>query len=1202
MKTKSLLQSLLLMPWLLGASLAAVPVSASAQAVFFPQAKQPGTARVSEADGVITLGNDLLNASFVNKNNKLTFGGCPELNLESGTELFTITLGDETTTIPASEMTLTDWGHKQLSGNPNATVASEKIDGQAVYATLTYGDLEFEWQAILRDGSHYIRTTLAITAKKNVAMHNIIPMTYNIPAELAPAVVGNTRGAILASDKIFAGLETPTGYNSVASVGSSSADDFFAEDEGFSYNSWSKDTSGDSQPSEPLYWTWVPGKNTPDAIQAFKFTPSNTSTSQTIGTSYARGKRGFVKFDNSGNHTVTFKYVSGTHGLNVVGVDVMNADGEIIASDYHIGFTGGMSRNNVYTLNIPQAGTYLVRYFVEIGTETITADGTITWSPAVSAGTKPATTEPGEPEEKALRNIIGRWSRHTTLEAGKTWNISAVVGLIAPNQARRSVLAYSERERAVPWRAFAMYNSWYELGIDRNNSPTYANHATSQECLNVVNQWRTHLYDQYKTSIKSFLWDDGWDEYGTWTFNKNFPNGFTEPDAAAVEMNSGTGGWLGPVGGYGNSGNLRRQYWANKGGMQLSNPAYYKVFLDACKYMIDNYNFNCFKLDGISAQFSSVGPDAGYTGEENAEGIIDIISQVRKMRPDMFFNTTVGTWASPFWFHYTDAVWRQEADWQVAGNQGDDRERWITYRDRLVYQNFVTNSPLCPINTIMNHGFILTENGAVSKTMDYDGIVRELRCAFACGSGLVELYADSKLLNNINGGALWGDIAECIKWQEKNADVLPDIHWVGGNPWDGSKANVYGWASWNGTKATLALRNPATTQATFTFTLREALDMPDYQNSPVYFSPAFEVQDELAGLATYTAINPDATITVTLPGSSVFVFDGSTTSVNPPADNKYAVMVETPQHGTLTVYDASTETPVVSGKKYESGTMFTVEAKPAYGYKLTEVTLNDVTLEGDNFILEEEAVTVRALFERDPDVPVIYTEPSGNTRDNTYVEHIYSTGAKADIDVNFTSLPDEVYTLVDQTISVTPGSTVTLNLQAKSLGEGSTTTVYQDLRYDAAYIFADVYGTGEFILLTHYGNLPPTHNVYGNYDEVMNIAHEFTVPTDLEEGSNGRIRIIYANAWTVPGKDAELRAASASYADCDPNSQYITDGVAYDLPFVVVEESGIADITADDAAAEYFNLQGQRVNAAALSPGIYIKRCGTTARKVLINR
>ena len=62
----------------------------------------------------------------------------------------------------------------------------------------------------------------------------------------------------------------------------------------------------------------------------------------------------------------------------------------------------------------------------------------------------------------------------------------------------------------------------------------------------------------------------------------------------------------------------------------------------------------------------------------------------------------------------------------------------------------------------MTHGFILSRWGAVSKNMDYDGIVREMRCAFACGSGMVELYNDYKLMDEIkdnqgNAGALWKD-------------------------------------------------------------------------------------------------------------------------------------------------------------------------------------------------------------------------------------------------------------------------------------------------------------------------------------------------------------------------------------------------------------------------------------------------------------
>lgn len=666
-----------------------------AQAVLFPQQQQPGTAKVKEKKGTFTLSNQLFTASFVRKGDCLTFGGCPELGLAGGTELFAIRLDDaDSTLVPASKMQLKEVRTAVLNADPKAARGALRCKGVAVEARFSYGSLDIDWRAVLRDGSHYLRTELEVQARADVAMHSLLPMNYRVATgQPVPDVVGNTRGAALASDRIFAGLETPTGLNRVGET---------------------------------------------------------------------------------------------------------------------------------------------------------TTKGTA---------------------------LQGWWSRHTTLQQGKTWSVSAVVGLMAPGQARRSFLAYSERERAVPWRALPVYISWYELNIDRNNDREYTTNMNVEQCTEVVKEWKKQLYDKYQTAVNAFVWDDGWDSYGTWTFNKNFPNGFSEPDKVAREMGAGIGAWLGPVGGYGQSGDYRRGYWKDRGGMQLSNPEYYKVFLDACSYMIRNYDYRFFKFDGISAQFSAVGPDPGHRGEENAEAIINIEREARKLKPDLFINTTVGTWASPFWFQFTDAVWRQEADWATIGDQGSDRERWITYRDRLVYQNFVQRSPLCPINTLMTHGFILTKWGDVSKDMDYDGIVRELRCAFACGSGMVELYNDFELMNSINGGALWKDLAECIAWQQRQADVLPDIHWVGGNPWDGKQANIYGWAAWNGKKSVLTLRNPATKEQTLRLTLREALDIPAYVKGTVTLQDAFQ-QGRISGLPTGQAVDIDRELELTLPGSSVFVYDG----------------------------------------------------------------------------------------------------------------------------------------------------------------------------------------------------------------------------------------------------------------------------------------------------------------------------------------
>lgn len=640
----------------------------------------------------------------------------------------------------------------------------------------------------------------------------------------------------------------------------------------------------------PGDWTTIPAEEIPNRVNEVGCTDEN-----------ARVFEQQITIASAGTLNVLFDYTSGSHKLILVGVDLVDETGNVAVDDYHAGETGSSDSNNTYKFNVFAPGTYKLRYFAN-NIESINSSGDITLKLTVDYAlhlVAPATTP-----------VVGKWSRQTTLAAGTEWTVGAVVGLIAPGQARRSFLAYSERERAVPWRAVPAYISWYEVNIDRNNAAPGREHIdnmTEEECLPILQAWKEQLFDKYDEAPFAFVWDDGWDKYGEWEFHDGFPNGFTRMDSIGREMGSGQGAWLGPVGGYGTSGGYRRNYWnsTKTGGMQLSNPLYYEAFVKATTNLLHNfgYDFRFFKFDGISAQFSALSPDpqdgvnvVNATGNENAEAIIMAERVIRGIKEDTFLNTTVGTWASPFWFQFTDAVWRQEKDYGEIGNNRNDRENWITYRDRLVYQNFVQNSPLCPINTLMTHGFIFTNfSEPASTNRDWYGVVRELRCAFVCGSGMVELYNDYELTNNLvnpatgKAGELWGEIAKCMKWQRDNADVLPDAHWVGGNPWTGSRAEVYGWASWNGKKATLALRNGANDAQVYKFTLREALDIPDYIKTTITFSKSFDDQVALEGLEVGVEIDIDTELSVSLPGSSLYVFDGIDNTVEMETANFYRI-------------------------------------------------------------------------------------------------------------------------------------------------------------------------------------------------------------------------------------------------------------------------------------------------------------------------
>ena len=105
----------------------------------------------------------------------------------------------------------------------------------------------------------------------------------------------------------------------------------------------------------------------------------------------------------------------------------------------------------------------------------------------------------------------------------------------------------------------------YDASDPNNTKGDYSANMTSDQCVKVMNQWKTKFYDVYGKAPYAFVWDDGWDAYGTWTFNSNFPNGFTPEDNLAKQMGVGIGAWLGPVGGYGASGTYRRKYWNGSG-------------------------------------------------------------------------------------------------------------------------------------------------------------------------------------------------------------------------------------------------------------------------------------------------------------------------------------------------------------------------------------------------------------------------------------------------------------------------------------------------------------------------------------------------------------------------------------------------------------------------------------------------------------
>lgn len=217
------------------------------------------------------------------------------------------------------------------------------------------------------------------------------------------------------------------------------------------------------------------------------------------------------------------------------------------------------------------------------------------------------------------------------------------------------------------------------------------------------------------------------------------------------------------------------------------------------------------------------------------------------------------------------------------------------------------------------------------------------------------------------------------------------------------------------------------------------------------------------------------------------------------------------------------------------------DTKPG-NYRL-RIVLDTATPKADGPVASGRVYDITLKVNTDASADVAdYIEPDGtiHSEKRAYLSKILTSGADEDIAYESSSCPRKVYTCIDEVIKATAGASFDLRLVARQAGPRSTSTTYQDLRYNYAVIFADFSNSGVFTELARYGREISGPNILANYDDVMDITHKVSLPVNLP-GGHARIRVIYQNAW---------RGLSGA------NEQNIHEGIAYDIPMEISTYEG----------------------------------------------
>jgi hypothetical protein len=158
----------------------------------------------------------------------------------------------------------------------------------------------------------------------------------------------------------------------------------------------------------------------------------------------------------------------------------------------------------------------------------------------------------------------------------------------------------------------------------------------------------------------------------------------------------------------------------NAHGFSLAGPVYYRRFEEVTTRFMEKDGVAIFKFDGVGAGNGAAG--AGLAYQKDIEALLRLTQKLKSVDPDLYLSLTVGTWPSPYWLQYGDAIWRAGSDFGLKG-EGTPRQRWITYRDAESYKNVVERAPLYPLNSVMLHGINISGVGYPARlNMDFEDI------------------------------------------------------------------------------------------------------------------------------------------------------------------------------------------------------------------------------------------------------------------------------------------------------------------------------------------------------------------------------------------------------------------------------------------------------------------------------------------------
>ncbi|MDR1484089.1 MAG: hypothetical protein LBT09_04615 [Planctomycetaceae bacterium] len=450
-----------------------------------------------------------------------------------------------------------------------------------------------------------------------------------------------------------------------------------------------------------------------------------------------------------------------------------------------------------------------------------------------------------------------------TIKKGTTYSSYPAVTGAADDPAfvRNALFEYIEQTRKRPLRLQVQYNSWFDLGSGDRNSIAKS-----------VSQIHHELVEKRGCRpLNAYVIDDGWQDSGAdwsdkvWKVNtRKFDADFAGTRKLTKELGSELGLWVSPGCLFGAENAARKM---KSQGFETLDPW---MSMAGTKYMnalenrmeeLTKQGIGFFKLDGIFGHLnvrnfelhgSRYGlpemPQLGIEGftasdqrlndakydelkiyylAAGTERLIQLFDRLAQTNPNIYIVISNGSWLSPWWLTYVDAVWMINAGDAAGGSSRNDE---LVYRDERYHEFWSRQNAQFPLYAIFNH-----EPKKLNANEPKDAFRKYLYMNLSRGTGFVEMYIKPSRLADYD----WDVLAEGLQWTYEMFPTFRHVQMHGGNP---KKNEVYGYTAWNNNLGYVSLHNPSGKPQQYSICLDRAFGLPAetakkqikyYVNSPL---------------------------------------------------------------------------------------------------------------------------------------------------------------------------------------------------------------------------------------------------------------------------------------------------------------------------------------------------------------------------------